>query len=116
MARRRREAGDDEGIGGFIALLRLLWLKLGNAVLVILALFIFRSGRQLDASLDGPYAAMIVLLLIARFIDGAASADDDERRSRALSVDQGYKSYVVKLLVGSGVLWAAAHALGGMLG
>jgi hypothetical protein len=115
MARRRREAGDDEHVGVFVALVRLLWLKLGNVTLIVLALFIFRSGWHLDVTLDGPYATMVVLLLIARFIDGAASADDDERRRGVLEVDRAFASYAAKLLVGSGVLWVAAHGLGGLL-
>jgi hypothetical protein len=118
MARQRR--GDSEkDTGVLVGTLRFFWLRLGNVVLVILALFIYINGSHLDVTLDGLYAGTVALLLTARLADGAISAGRDRisnRRDVVSAIYYYFKKYATRLIIGAGVLWALAHHLGGLLG
>lgn len=107
-------ASDDESaehVSGPMAILRLFWLKLGNAALLILALYIFKHGRGLEPSLDVPYVIVVVLILGARLLDGAASKD----APRPGKADPGFWKFAAVLLGSAGAVWLVAHGFGGLL-
>jgi hypothetical protein len=90
-------------------LLRIFWMFLGNAALVLVALMIVRAGRAFSV-LDGVYWLVVVLSLAARYTDihyfkgtnveGNPSTPDDWRR------------YAWILLPLAGAAWLAVHLLG----
>jgi hypothetical protein len=90
-------------------LLRIFWMFLGNAALVLVALQILRAGRAFSV-MDGVYWLVVVLSLAARYTDihyfKGTNADGK------LSTPDDWRHYALILVLLAGGAWLAVHLLG----
>ena len=97
------ELASNTGCLGVLA--RLIWLGLGNGLLLILAAAITQPGA--DRGMDVLFWLVAALILVARYVDvrwlGGLTAEG-ERASMA-----DWRRHVVILIPVAVALWAAAH-------
>jgi hypothetical protein len=94
-----------EGTGCFALIFRLLWIIVGNLVLLFLAVLI--AQRKGFSALDLAFWAVVGALVLVRYIDIT--------RLKGLTTDsqpatiRHWRRYAVTLAVISVALWALAH-------
>lgn len=87
---------------------RLTWLMVGNVALLVLALLIGRAG--LFSVLDVAFWLVAGGLVIVRYLD--ITRLNGQTKDGEPATVMHWRRYVAYLLLASGVLWSAAHALG----
>jgi hypothetical protein len=96
-----------EQTGCLGAVIRLVWLAVGNAALLFLAVAI--AQRRALLALDLTFWAIVVGLVVLRYIDitrfGGLTTD-----GKPASL-QHWRRYLVLLLLVAGGLWALAHGV-----
>ena len=98
-----------EYTGCLPVLLRLFWMGVGNFLLFALALVIGQSKDVLFSRYDVLFAALVLLCILARYLDIAyfqgATADGEPATLR------DWRRYSVVLVLVSLVIWAGAHGV-----
>ena len=112
MSQQTKQTGSQsEATGCLPAVLRLLWLIVGNVALFLLATLI--AQRSSLSELDFVFWATVAALILVRYIDITrlhGSTKDGEPASL-----QHWRRYVLLLLLASGALWGMAHWVLGRL-
>jgi hypothetical protein len=94
-------------------LLRLYWMILGNALLALALISIFRNTEGFLSVADIVFVCAVAALLAARWVDivklNGLTASGDPATPGHL------KRYIVVLVVASAVLWGLAHGASQML-
>lgn len=98
-----------EQSGGIAFLLRTLWLMLGNVGLAVIAIVIIMNHPPLFSLYDLLFWAVVVMLIIVRYIDIAYFHGGDSYGDPATM--RHWRKYAVLLPAISLVMWAIAHGL-----
>ena len=91
-------------------LLRLFWLLLGNALLVIVALQILVREWGGFSGLDVAYWSVVLLLLAARYADVRYFKGTTAEGKPSTLGD--WRRYAFILVLSAGAVWLAVHLLG----
>jgi len=90
-------------------LVRLCWMLFGNAVLLILAVFISQHTGAFLSPADAAFWATVLALVAVRYWD-IAKLKGFTVTSEPATLSH-WRRYVVLLIVASLVLWLAAHGV-----
>lgn len=94
--------------GGMLSLLlRVFWMLLGNIILFLIAFGIYDSGKKGLGLKDAFYWIILILLMLARFID-IKFLDGLTVRGSPASMSHWYR-HIITLIICAGLLWGLAH-------
>ena len=102
------QSPEQVGCMGFI--LRSLWLMVGNVGLAVVALFIILNHPPIFSLYDLLFWAIVVLLIIVRYIDIAYFHGGDQYGDPATM--KHWRKYAVLLPAISLVMWSLSHGIG----
>jgi hypothetical protein len=94
--------------GGLSVLVRLLWMVVGNVVLVVAAISIHHN-RTLPSTADVVFWTTVAAMFAIRYIDGRFLRGRTATGEPATPAS--YRAYAVRLAVVAIMLWVAAHLI-----
>lgn len=87
-------------------LLRLFWMAIGNAVLLVVGAQLIQSDQHLSG-LDAAFWLIVLLTVGARFIDIRYFAGTDGFGVRSTLAD--WRRYAIKMVSLAGIVWLVMH-------
>lgn len=91
------------------AVARLYWMLVGNAALYLIALAIVEKGRDGAWTTDVAFWAVVVSLMLVRYVDIALLSGATASGKPASLRD--WSRYMGRLLLFASVVWIVAHAV-----
>jgi hypothetical protein len=101
---RRRTEGGENAIGCFLTA---FWMAIGNLVLAVVLMDIWRDGGRFAVSRETTYWTTLVLLVAARLVD-IRWYSGETLSGEPASMPQFWR-YAIGLVIVASTLWVAAH-------
>ena len=86
-------------------LARIFWFALGPALLLVCAIIIAASQQDIPSVLDIIYGGLLIITIIARFLDRPPKQKMEEYKAGLISA----RKYIIILSISSIVFWLVAH-------
>jgi hypothetical protein len=103
------ETRNDQNTSLFAGLLRVVWMILGHAAILILATIIIADSQGTFTWRDIAIACVAMVVIGARYLD--ISRYHGETADGAPATMTDFKRYAMKVAIGTPVVWGAAHVL-----
>lgn len=112
---RQKESNVQPPMGGMGCLTRILWMVVGNLVLIFSASFIARGHYASFSGADMVFWITMALLVLLRYADIARFHGTTAQGNQPATMAH-WRRYVVGLVVVAALLWILAHGIAYLIG